>query len=256
VREPSVAPAVSDDPLYGGMDPPDVPVVNQDAPRPTLAIDPAEVTEGTGPDQPLTFTVRLVPAGTQVVTVTWDVVDGTAQAATDLVVADAHGVLQFQPGETSKPLVIRVKGDRAPEPTETFTVRLSGATNAAIGVATAIGTIRDDDAVSCSPRPNVVVTTARVGPDRLRVWVKAGQGALTRLTFGSAGSPLRNAEVETTDPTGVIRGTGTLTPPPGTPEVSFTVRRPVAGQPVQVPLVVEDGCGPWPTFVGAGATAF
>jgi hypothetical protein len=38
--------------------------------------------------------------------------------------------------------------------------------------------------------------------------------------------------------------------------VAFTVRRTTAGQAAQVPFVVVDGCGEWPSFVGGGPNAF
>jgi hypothetical protein len=36
------------------------------------------------------------------------------------------------------------------------------------------------------------------------------------------------------------------------PQVTFYVQRQTAGQASTVQLVVMDGCGAWPTFVGAG----
>jgi hypothetical protein len=42
----------------------------------------------------------------------------------------------------------------------------------------------------------------------------------------------------------------------GTAQASFTVNRIAAGQAATVQLVVTDGCGAWPTFVGGGPSAF
>jgi hypothetical protein len=40
------------------------------------------------------------------------------------------------------------------------------------------------------------------------------------------------------------------------PSVGLTVRRIDNTQPVTVELVVTDGCGEWPTFIGGGPNAF
>src|SRR5439155_1036972 len=53
--------------------------------------------------------------------------------------------LTFAPGETSKPVTVLVCADTAFEPDETFTVTLSGATNATIAKAVGTGTIQNDD---------------------------------------------------------------------------------------------------------------
>src|SRR5262249_58800701 len=44
--------------------------------------------------------------------------------------------------------------------------------------------------------------------------------------------------------------------PAGTTQTTFVVRQATAGQAATLPLVVVDGCGDWPTFVGGGASVF
>jgi len=56
-------------------------------------------------------------------------------------------------------------------------------------------------------------------------------------------------------PPGAI-GNVTVTPPPGASQFVFVVRRATEGASVNVPLVVADSCGDWPTFVGAGLNAW
>jgi hypothetical protein len=46
----------------------------------------------------------------------------------------------------------------------------------------------------------------------------------------------------------------TVTPAAGTKTATFTVDRNVDGQPMTVRLIITDRCGPWPTFVGGGAS--
>ncbi len=47
----------------------------------------------------------------------------------------------------------------------------------------------------------------------------------------------------------------TFTVPPNTSAIDFTVERVTPGQATTVPLIVVDGCGEWPTFVGGGSSA-
>jgi hypothetical protein len=254
------APATSLDTAYAGLNPPDVAGLNQDAPTlPTLSIQtPAAVTEGTNANVVMSFPVTLSPASLQSVAVNWQVVDGTAKALSDIVPGDWAGTLTFAPGETSKAIVLHVIGDRVPEGTETFTVKLSAATGAAIGVDTATGTILDDEAppTACNPRPNVVLKLTRTGTDQIIVTVTAGSGTIQRISFGTAAKPITNATVETINPSGIIQTFGTFTAPAGVTQQAFIVRRLAPNQAVMVPLVIRDGCGDWTTFVGAGLSGF
>ena len=61
----------------------------------------------------------------------------------------ASGTLVFSPGETSKPINVRINGDLLVEPDETFTVNLSNATGGSvIGAPAGTGTIQNDDTAS------------------------------------------------------------------------------------------------------------
>jgi hypothetical protein len=74
--------------------------------------------------------------------------------------------------------------------------------------------------------------------------------ALSEITFSST----TNARVE-----GELVGStlpSVVSLPPGTPGYAFYVARSVPGVASTVSLTVVDACGPWPTFVGGGATAF
>jgi len=111
----------------------------------------------------------------------------------------------------------------------------------------------------CASRPNVGVSTLPSGAGRLQVTVAAGTSSqlpnnrLSQLQFGAAS----NALIDTAPygPNGQA-GSFAVALPAGTQQVSFFVRRAVAGQAVTVPFVVVDNCGPWQTFVGGGASAF
>lgn len=129
------APAASADPAYGGLDARDVTVVNQDAATlPTVSIFDAAARERT---TALRFEVVLSPASTQPVTVEWMAVSGTAVVNNDVL--SENRPIVFQPGETRKEAGVVIVWDRVEEDTETFSVKLVKATNAAIGRDVATG---------------------------------------------------------------------------------------------------------------------
>ena len=119
-------------------------IVNDDA-LPALSIDDVSVNEGNSGTTTATFTVSLSAASGQTVSVNYITADGTATAGSDY--AARSGTLTFAPGVTTQGVAITVNGDTAVEPNETFSVGLSGASNASIARATGTGTIVNDDVV-------------------------------------------------------------------------------------------------------------
>jgi hypothetical protein len=142
--------------------------ITDNDPAPTIAISdatvaadvpPGRVGEGnsgqgactTAPfSQCAVFTVTLSPASGQTVTVNYATADGTATSA-DYAPKSSPPPLSFAPGETSKTITVAIKGDLSDEFSETFTVNLSGATNATIGDGAGTGTIVDDDSDPSAP---------------------------------------------------------------------------------------------------------
>jgi hypothetical protein len=57
----------------------------------------------------------------------------------------ASGTLTFAKGDTSKTIEVKVTGDAAAEPDETFKVQLSNPVGATLGKETGTATIRNDD---------------------------------------------------------------------------------------------------------------
>ena len=114
------------------------------SPVPTITIEDASGTEGTGGTSQLEFNVVLSAASRQVVTVHYASADGTAKAGQDYN-AVTDGVISFQPSETQKKIAIGIYADDVKEGDETFTVRLSAPQNGTLFRQTATGTIRNDD---------------------------------------------------------------------------------------------------------------
>jgi serralysin len=69
--------------------------------------------------------------------------NGTAVAPSDY--GSRLGTLTFNPGVTSRDIVVTIKGGNVVEPTEHFFMNLSGPVNATISDAQGQATIQDDD---------------------------------------------------------------------------------------------------------------
>ncbi|MBI2946587.1 MAG: hypothetical protein HYY23_03010, partial [Verrucomicrobia bacterium] len=119
-------------------------ILDDDAP-PTLSIFPTEVVEGNDGPTNAVFTASLsAPSGHPITAQYATTTDGTAASGVDF--RSASGTLTFQPGETSKTVIVEVVGDTLHEGTETFFVALSNPTNASIAIPQAQGRIFDDEA--------------------------------------------------------------------------------------------------------------
>jgi hypothetical protein len=135
--------------------------ITNDDPLPSLSINNASVIEGNAGTVNAVFTVTLGAASGQAVSVNYATADGTAVAPGDYIAAS--GTLNFTPGQLTQTVTVVVNGDITPEANETFTVGLSGATNATIAAATGTGTITNDDVpVTVNPPtiPNGTVAVA------------------------------------------------------------------------------------------------
>ncbi len=119
-----------------------VTIVNDDG----ISVADATAIEGTaGAAGSMVFTVRLLTAMDDAVTLDWATADGSAQAGLDYVAGS--GSLTFAAGETEKQVTISLVGDGTSESAEAFTLALSNAVGAPLARATASGTITDDDVI-------------------------------------------------------------------------------------------------------------
>ena len=114
--------------------------ITDDDSAPSLSIDDVTVTEG-GIAQ---FTIELDAVSGKDVTVNWATSDGTATAGSDYT-AEANQSLTIAAGQQSAAVSVQTTDDSDDETNETFTVALSGATNATISDVTGEATITDND---------------------------------------------------------------------------------------------------------------
>lgn len=126
---------------------------------PSLSINDVTVTEGNN----AVFTVTLNSSQSQDVTFMFATVAGSAVATGDFTAANGNGTVTA--GNTSTTVTISTADNMTWEPTEMFSVTLSGAANASIARATGVATIDDNDASSWSGlvRPVLQVNCAKAG---------------------------------------------------------------------------------------------
>ncbi|HEX5175859.1 MAG TPA: Calx-beta domain-containing protein, partial [Chthoniobacteraceae bacterium] len=123
----------------------DIVIVDND-PLPSFSIQSASAVEGNTAPASATFTVTLSAPSGRMTSVNYATSSGAAIEGLDFTAST--GVLEFNPGETSKTFSVEVKGDTLTEQDETFGVTLSAPLNATIAGGTALGTIFDNDLVA------------------------------------------------------------------------------------------------------------
>jgi hypothetical protein len=121
-------------------------ILNDDA---VFRISDASVTEGDGGNIPIQFDVELEQPVAFATSLAFDTLGGTATSDVDF--RPLSSTLSFGADQTSQTITIDVIGDLVPEDDETFTVGISDPSSGTIAVATATGTIIDDDTVAVDP---------------------------------------------------------------------------------------------------------
>ena len=190
-------------------------------PTPSLAVNDVSVAEGDGGATDLVFTVSLSMISSQTVTVAYGTGDGTATAADYTAVT---GSLSFTPGVTSQTVAVPVLGDRLDEIDETFSVVLSGASNATIADAQGVGFILDDDAAPALSISDASVTEGDGGTVGLvfTVSLSAASGKSVAVAYGTADGTAKSSDYSARS--------GSLSFAPGV--TSQTVLVPVLGDPL------------------------
>jgi len=156
--------AVSDDDAYDGLAVPSVQVTITDDGQPTLSLDvPDPVVEADGATIPVTLSLTSPSAFD--VSVHLSTHDGTATAGVDYTATDVD--ITIPAGELGAVQDVLLLNDEVPESTESFTVSLTDAQGATLGVDETTGTILDDDLPGLSV--NNVTVMEDGGPAVFRV---------------------------------------------------------------------------------------
>jgi len=190
--------------------------VNMARPLGGLTISDVSVTEGDSGTKNAVFTVALSEPSTATVTVGYDTADWSAAAGSDYVAAS--GVLLFNPGQTTRTIAVKVKGDTLDEDDKRFYVNLSNANGAVIDDGQGVGTIVDNDPLPSLRINDVRLTEGNSGTKSFTftVSLSAASGRTVRVNYATAdGTGLAPSDYTATS--------GTLTFTPGQTTKTVTV---------------------------------
>ena len=222
-------------------------ITNDDVP-PDLSIGDASVTEGNSGTAQLTFPITLsAPAPAGGIDFVATTTDGTATAPSDYVALGGRGG-NIPAGATSGSVIVTVNGDTAYEANETFTVTLSGVTNANVTDGTATGTITNDDFLEIHDIQGSGLATTLTGTVETHeniVTGKGPQGFTMQAPDARADGDINTSEgiyvFTSTAPTVAVGDkvnvTGTVSEFNGLTEISFaTVTLVSPGNPLPTPV--------------------
>jgi tripartite motif-containing protein 71 len=180
-------------------------IINDDVTA-AVSIGDASVLEGNSGTTTMSFPVTLDQAATGAIKVAYSTADGTAIAPGDY--AAKSGTLTIPAGATTGTISVTVKGDTVVESDETFTVTLTGISSgpAAIGRATATGTIINDDTAAIANLGDAQVLEGNTGTTPMIFTVTLDRPAAATIKIGYA-----TADGTAQAPSDYTAKTGTLT---------------------------------------------
>jgi len=185
-----LAPAVSTDGNYNGLDAEDVQLVNldNDVPAVTVAFSTGNQTLVEGLATSAVYTVSLSAASSQTITVDYATSNGSALAGSDYVAL--AGTLTFAPGATEQTLTVSLLNDALNEADETFTLDLLNPVNASFGANASVVTTLTDTLLAdvSAVLPNGVENLTLTGADNIN---GAGNSAANIITGNSGANLLR-----------------------------------------------------------------
>ena len=200
-------------------------IVDDDA-APVLDVGDVTVTEGNAGDVTASFPVTLTGATQVPVTVDVATADGTATDPSDYAAVTSS--LTFAPGQTAKTVDVLVHGDTTFELGETFTLHLSNAVGATIGIDPGFGTIQNDDATPGLIVNDVSLPEGNAGDSIASFTVAIGAPSAFPITVDVA-----TLDGTATQPSDYDAVTTSLSFAPG--EISKTVDVTIHGDPLVEP---------------------
>jgi hypothetical protein len=160
-------------------------------PAPSLSVADVTVTPSTTGTTSAVFTVSLSAASGETTTVNYATADGTALAGTDY--QSASGTLTFAPGQTSQTVTVTVFAQPTPTAGKSFTLNLSGPSNATLARAQATGTIVSAPTTLSATTAGTATDYGGDGTfDQLQVTNSVLTARNVDATYSNTGSPLEN----------------------------------------------------------------
>ena len=178
--------------------------ITDDDATPTLSITDASVVEGDAGTGLLNFAVQLSAASGQTISVDFASSDIDAAAGSDYQATT--GTLTIPAGNASASIAVTVLGDTTFEADETLTVTLSAPVNAALGTASATGTISNDDS-----QPVISIGSASLAEGNTGSATAVIQVTLDRLSAFPVTVDYASADGTATAPGDYLAVSGTVT---------------------------------------------
>ncbi len=187
-----------------------------DDPVPVVSISDTTRSEGNSGTAPMQFTVSLSAVSGLAVTATYATADGSAHAPGDYTTAS--GTVTVPAGSTSATVGVPVVGDSLYEGNETFTTALSTPVNATLGIATATGTVLDDDAPPVVSLGDASVAEGNSGTTTMvfTVTTSVASGLTTTVNY-------QTSDGSATAPGDYTTAAGTVSIPAGSTSATFGV---------------------------------
>lgn len=212
--------------------------ITDDDATPTLTLSDATATEGNSGNVATPLTLALSAPSGRDVSVTVATSNGTATGGADYA-AQSGATITIPAGQTSAPVPTTVFGDLIDEDDETFTVALSGVTNATVSDGTGAVTIVDDDS---GPTLQIGDTTQLEGSpppatDTLFTFVITLSTASERTVSVAYATADATATAGPTNDYDQTTGTATFTPGQTTKSVTVPVNRDLHPEPAETFLV-------------------
>jgi uncharacterized protein (UPF0303 family) len=187
---------------------------------PSVTLDPGpSLNEGNAGTTAFIFTARLSTVSASNVTVNYQATDGSATLANSDY-QPAAGSIVITPGNLTGNITVLVNGDTKRESNETFTLSITGATNATVGSpSSATGTIVNDDAVPTISINDVTVSEGNAGTT----------AAVFTVSLSNQTDQVVTVQYQTADGTATIANadyqaaSGTVTIPAKTSSATVTV---------------------------------
>jgi hypothetical protein len=177
---------------------------------PVLSVGSAGLLEGNSGTRTVWMPVTLSAPSSSTVSVHYSTSSGTATSGSDFTTAS--GTLTFPTGVTSAYVAVTVLSDATVEPSERFTVTISGASGATIGHAVGTGVIMHSDTAS-GVQVGVGNATVVEGNTSTRtLWFTA---TLSVASTSSVSVHYATASVTATSGSDFVAASGTLTFPAG-----------------------------------------
>jgi hypothetical protein len=175
---------------------------------PGISIGDATLAEGNTGTVNAQFDVTLSAASSQTITVSYATSDGTAIGGADYQASS--GTLTFSPGQTVKSIIVPVTGESLVELNETFSVNLSGATNATIADAAGAGTITNDDSATLAIN-DVTLAEGNTGTTSFTftATLSAAVDVPVSVSFATANGTATTADSDYVAASGTLNFTGT-----------------------------------------------